>query len=186
MFYIPFVCAFWINFGGDVNAEKMKQAGQDSEGWRTFNNLMYSVWEITVVGNYPWDSLLVIDRIMAQILCGTYLAVSAIVCLNLFIALMSDTFQRVYDNANANAVMQKASTILLLETEMSGRRRDMFMNHIHTSCAPEVMNTLLLLVQGFCRIVLSSVNFLLLDLTIDILYTLDSASNYSAIQKLKP
>ncbi|XP_028415191.1 transient receptor potential cation channel subfamily V member 5-like [Dendronephthya gigantea] len=139
MFYIPFICAFWINFGGDENAEKMRKAGQDSEGWRTFNNLMYSVWEITVVGNYPWDSLLVIDRTMAQILCGTYLAVSAIVCLNLFIALMSDTFQRVYDNANANAVMQKASTILSLETDMAGRRRDLFMKHIHTKCAPEEM-----------------------------------------------
>ena len=138
MFFIPYVCAFWIIFGGDENAEKMKKAGQDSEGWRTFNDLMYSVWEITVVGNYPWESLLVIDRTMAQILCGTYLAVSAIVCLNLFIALMSDTFQRVYDNANANAVMQKANTILSLETEMSHRRRDMFMNHIQTKCAPEV------------------------------------------------
>lgn len=138
-FFIPYVCAFWIIFGGDENAQKMKDAGQDSEGWRTFNNLMYSVWEITVVGNYSWDSLLVVDRLMAQILCGTYLAVSSIVCLNLFIALMSDTFQRVYDNANANAVMQKASTILALEADMSSRKKDQFMSHIHTNCAPEEM-----------------------------------------------
>ena len=137
-FFIPYVCAFWIIFGGDENAQKMKDAGLDSNGWRTFNNLMYSVWEITVVGNYSWDSLLVVDRLMAQILCGTYLAVSSIICLNLFIALMSDTFQRVYDNANANAVMQKASTILTLEAEMSLRRKDQFVSYIHTNCAPEV------------------------------------------------
>ena len=137
-FFIPYVCAFWIIFGGDENAEKMKKAGLDSEGWRTFNNLMYSVWEITVVGNYSWDSLLVVDRLMAQILCGSYLAVSSIICLNLFIALMSDTFQRVYDNANANAVMQKASTILALETDMSFTNKDRFLHHIHTCCAPEV------------------------------------------------
>lgn len=138
LFYIPFVCAFWINFGGDENAKKMKDAGEKSEGWRTFNNLMYSVWEITVVGNYPWESLLVIDRTMAQILCGVYLAVSAVICLNLFIALMSDTFQRVYDNANANAVMQKASTILSLEAAMSRSKKDAFLNYVHSKCAPEV------------------------------------------------
>lgn len=136
-FFIPYVCAFWIIFGGDENAAKMKAAGVNAEDWRTFNNLMYSVWEITVVGNYSWESLLVVDRLMAQILCGTYLAVSSIVCLNLFIALMSDTFQRVYDNANANAVMQKASAIISLETDMSPRKKDQFLKYIHTCCAPE-------------------------------------------------
>ena len=137
-FFIPYVCAFWIIFGGEENAQKMKAAGQDSEGWKTFDNLMYSVWEITVVGNYSWESLLVIDRLMAQILCGTYLAVSSIICLNLFIALMSDTFQRVYDNANANAVMEKATIILALETELSAKRKEQFVAYIHGYCAPEV------------------------------------------------
>ena len=136
--YIPYVCAFWIVFGGPKNAEIMESAGQDSKGWRNLNDLMYSVWQLTVVGNYPWDSLLVVDRIMAQILCGTYLAVSAIVMLNLFIALMSDTFQRVYDNAKANAAMQRASAILNMEENMREKQRESHRRLVHEKLAPEV------------------------------------------------
>lgn len=116
----------------------MEAHGQDSKGWKNFNDLMYSVWQLTVVGNYPWDSLLVVDRLMAQILCGTYLGVSAIVMLNLFIALMSDTFQRVYDNAKANAAMQRASTILTMEENMADKTRERHRRHIHQRFAPEV------------------------------------------------
>jgi len=136
--YVPYVCAFWIIFGGKKNAEIMENNGQDSQGWADFNDLMYSVWQLTVVGNYPWDSLLVVDRLMAQILCGTYLAVSAIVMLNLFIALMADTFQRVYDNAKANAAMQRASTILNMEENMGEKTREMHRKYIHKRMAPEV------------------------------------------------
>ena len=35
-----------------------------------------------------------VDSIMADILVGTWLALSAILMLNIFIALLSDTFQR--------------------------------------------------------------------------------------------
>lgn len=136
--YVPYVCAFWIVFGGSKNAAIMEAHGQDSKGWKNFNDLMYSVWQLTVVGNYPWDSLLVVDRLMAQILCGTYLGVSAIVMLNLFIALMSDTFQRVYDNAKANAAMQRASTILTMEENMADKTRERHRRHIHQQFAPEV------------------------------------------------
>lgn len=140
-FFIPYVCAFWMIFGGEENAIKMKNAGQDGSGWRTFNDLMYSVWQLTNVGNYPWDALLVVDRLMAQILCGSYLAVSAIVCLNLFIALMSDTFQRVYDNAKANAAMQRAITVLSFEESMSKKRREKMRLHFNQKLAPEVSFT---------------------------------------------
>ena len=100
--------------------------------------MIYSVWQMTYVGNFPWDSFLLIDRLMAQILCGTYLAVSSIVLLNLFIALMSDTFQRVYDNAKANSAMQRASSILSLEEGMGERRREEHRRRIHTKMGPEV------------------------------------------------
>lgn len=143
IFYVPYVCAFWITFGGSKNAQIMTANGQDSSGWEKFNDLMYSVWQLTVVGNYPWDSLLVVDRLMAQILCGTYLGLSAIVMLNLFIALMSDTFQRVYDNAKANAAMQRASTILTMEENMGDKTREKYRRHIHQRFCPEVR-----LIQG--------------------------------------
>lgn len=44
---------------------------------------------------------------MAAILVTSFLFFLAVVGLNLFIALLSDTFQRVYDNAVAVALMQE-------------------------------------------------------------------------------
>lgn len=44
---------------------------------------------------------------MTFILVTTFLLIAGVVGLNLFIALLSDTFQRVYDNAQANALLQK-------------------------------------------------------------------------------
>ncbi len=66
-FFIPYCCAFWIIFGGEKNAAIMEAAGKSSDGWKYFNDLVYSVFEITLVGNYPWEALLAIDKVMAQV-----------------------------------------------------------------------------------------------------------------------
>jgi hypothetical protein len=42
----------------------------------------------------------------------------------------------VYDNAKANAVMQKAITILSIEENMNNKRREKFREYIHTKCSP--------------------------------------------------
>ena len=46
---------------------------------------------------------------MAALLVSSYLLFTAVIGLNLFVALLSDTFQRVYDNAQANAEMQQVN-----------------------------------------------------------------------------
>lgn len=48
---------------------------------------------------------------MAALLVSSYLLFTAVIGLNLFIALLSDTFQRVYDNAQANAEMQQVNKL---------------------------------------------------------------------------
>jgi hypothetical protein len=92
---------------------------------------------MTVVDEYNYDGLSKAEPIMSKILCGTYIALSAVICMNLFIALMSDTFQRVYDNVKANSVMQQASTISILENSLSTTKRRNFANFIHTRCCPD-------------------------------------------------
>jgi len=136
-FFIPYCCAFWIIFGGPENAAIMEAQGKSSDGWKHFNDLVYSVFEITLVGNYPWEALLAIDRLMAQFLVGTYLAMSAVVCLNLYIALMSDTFARVYENAKANAIMQQAMQILNIERTLSKKKLQKVKKFIAIECAPQ-------------------------------------------------
>ncbi|XP_073776628.1 uncharacterized protein si:ch73-193i2.2 [Danio rerio] len=124
--YVPFACAFWIIFGGLEDVPSME----------TVPRLLYSLYRITLVDDYEFDEMLEVDTVMAYLLCGTFLALSAILCVNLLIALLSDTFQRVYENALANAVMQQAAIILQIEESMPCLRRCYDKEHIHRNCAP--------------------------------------------------
>uniref|UniRef100_H2ZZT3 Si:ch73-193i2.2 n=1 Tax=Latimeria chalumnae TaxID=7897 RepID=H2ZZT3_LATCH len=125
-FYIPYACAFWIIFGGKASIPSME----------TVDRLLYSLYRITLVDDYEFDLMFELDPAMAYILCGTFLGLSAILCVNLLIALLSDTFQRVYDNATANAVMQQASIILLVEDSMPWLKRFYDPDYVRNYCAP--------------------------------------------------
>ncbi|XP_069813214.1 transient receptor potential channel pyrexia-like isoform X2 [Dendropsophus ebraccatus] len=123
-FYIPYACAFWIIFGGLV------------ANMATVPQMLFTIFRITLVDDYNFDDMYAIDPVMAYILCGTFLGVSSILCINLLIALLADTFQRVYDNATANAVMQQATMLLQIEENLSKKNKSKFEHYMHTSCAP--------------------------------------------------
>ncbi|MEQ2204469.1 hypothetical protein XENOCAPTIV_013597, partial [Xenoophorus captivus] len=56
--------------------------------------LLYSLYRITLVDEYEYAAMVTVDNVMAPLLCGTFLAASSILCVNLLIALLTDTFQR--------------------------------------------------------------------------------------------
>ncbi|KAK3554778.1 hypothetical protein QTP70_033475 [Hemibagrus guttatus] len=124
--YVPYACAFWILFGGLTAVPSMQTVPQ----------MLYSLYRITLVDEYEFDAMVAVDPVMAHLLCGTFLALSAVLCVNLMIALLSDTFQRVYDNALANAVMQQASIILQVEESMPHLHHFYDKQYIHSCCAP--------------------------------------------------
>ena len=137
-FFIPNVLAFWIMFGGSERAAMVASKGGSANGWSNFNDAIYSVFLVLVVGDFNYDGIQLIDKRMAQILISLCISICGILLLNLFIALMSDTFQRVYDNANANALMEKAITINLIQMGLCRKSKDKFRLLIHGKCAPEV------------------------------------------------
>ena len=94
------------------------------------------MFRLTMVDDYDFDGMSNVDPLMAKLLVGFWLALSAVLCLNLFIALLSDTFQRVYDNAQANAMMQKAQTIMSFWEGMSHSSRERFLRYIGENCSP--------------------------------------------------
>ena len=69
-FFVPFIIAFWIIFGGSHHAAVMKNAGESAAGWEKINDLVYSVWLVTVVGDYDYNGIAAVDKTMAQILLG--------------------------------------------------------------------------------------------------------------------
>ncbi|XP_067367513.1 E3 ubiquitin-protein ligase UBR2 isoform X5 [Channa argus] len=124
--FIPYACSFWIIFGGTLSVPSMQSV----------SGLLYSLYRITLVDEYEFAAMVTVDKVMAPLLCGTFLAASSILCINLLIALLSDTFQRVHDNSQANAVMQQAAVILQVEESMPLLRHFYDNSYISTHCAP--------------------------------------------------
>ncbi|XP_035982353.1 transient receptor potential channel pyrexia isoform X2 [Fundulus heteroclitus] len=124
--FIPYACSFWIIFGGTSSVPSMQSA----------SGLLYSLYRITLVDEYEYAAMVRVDSVMAPLLCGTFLAASSILCINLLIALLTDTFQRVHDNSQANAVMQQAAVILQIEESMPRLRRFYDDQYISKRCSP--------------------------------------------------
>jgi hypothetical protein len=128
---IPFACAFWIEFGFNSTTP--------AEGYTDVPSLLYNIFQMTIVGEYGWGKLMKANKTMARILCGSFIYVAGIITLNLLIALVSNTFERHYENAVANAVMQRASTIVLLQSRMGPKKRKQYYEFIRTNASPQII-----------------------------------------------
>ena len=129
---IPFTCAFWITFGG-VSLNPV-------EGYDHVGPLLYNIFSMMVVNSHGFENLENANPFMARLLCGSFIAIAAIVTLNLLIALLTNTFERVYENAVANAVMQRAQTILLLQKSLRQKQKAKYYNFIKEKGSPEVLS----------------------------------------------
>lgn len=131
VFYIPYASAFWIIFGG-ISPKPVP-------GYSNVFDLLVYIFRMTVVDDYHFLLLYDADPTMARILCSSYIAFASIVILNLLIALLSDTFQRVYENAMATAVMQRAQTIISIEKCLRPKKMALYREFIEKDCSPEAM-----------------------------------------------
>ena len=63
LLFIPYVCAFWIIFGGSTNAAIMKKANQPTSSWENFNDLVFTVSQITVVGKFSIKVIKIVGKL---------------------------------------------------------------------------------------------------------------------------
>lgn len=61
-FFIPYTCAFWMLFGGKENAEK---AGDTA--WVKVNDIIFSIYQMTLIESINWNLMYKMDRFMAQV-----------------------------------------------------------------------------------------------------------------------
>lgn len=132
LIFIPYSASFWITFGGNATGGKV-------EGYSSLDEMLFNIFSMVVVMDYGFDALESSDEHMARFLCGTFIVIMAIVLVNVLIAMLSDTFTRVYGNAVANSVMQRAKTIITLERSLGDKRRQRYYDYIRDSCSPEVI-----------------------------------------------
>ena len=73
----------------DTNARY--KSAMESYFYRSCLHFTCSMLRITLVDEYDFNNMILIDPIMSRILCGSFLTISAILLLNMLIALLSDT-----------------------------------------------------------------------------------------------
>ena len=93
---------------------------------------------MTLSGGFDYNYLVKVDRLMVQILWGSYFALAGVVSINLYIVLLSDTFARVYTQAQANAVIQLARSVILLGSKLGKGKRLKVAHYLQDECSPEV------------------------------------------------
>lgn len=129
MFYIPYAAAFWIMFG--------PQAQTPVNDYNSVLSLIYTIIRIPLLDDYNFAELDKAAPYMSRLLCGTFILIAAIVLMNLYIALLSNTFQRVYDNARATAAIQRARLLQDLELDASVKKLKRYREFISTNYSPE-------------------------------------------------
>ncbi|XP_063695249.1 transient receptor potential cation channel subfamily V member 5-like isoform X2 [Bolinopsis microptera] len=140
VFFVPTVAVFYQfyshkdgeSFGGvrETIFTVFRMLLVDDYGYEEMTNLKFDipVGETTVIvkPEVSWTDFLV---------CY-WLLVGAIIILNLFIALMSDTFQRVFDNAAEVALLERATIICNIESSLPDNRKRKFLRYLKEKCAP--------------------------------------------------
>ena len=98
--------------------------------------MLFMLYRLILVDEWPYDAMMETNKVVTYILVGSYLMFCAILLLNLFIALLSDTFQRIYDNANSNAVMQRAIYLKEHLHEFNDEEKIELSKYFERKCSP--------------------------------------------------
>ncbi|XP_057289662.1 uncharacterized protein LOC130612375 [Hydractinia symbiolongicarpus] len=133
-FFIPFVVAFWVLFGG------VKQGSEGGE-YEKFNDLVYQLYLLAIVGDYDYDTLQADRKVVSQILVGGYFILVSTITVNLLVALFTEAFIRINETAVANSRLREAEEILDIERRFPEKLRE-FEIYTNRHCAPMVTEML--------------------------------------------
>lgn len=147
-FLIPYACAIWIVFGGPHEVFQSSQYP-----YTYFDDVMFELLRMTVTDNFNYAPLYTYnaptlavsgtvgstEKIVAQIITGTFFALMSITLMNLYIGLLSNTFSRVFSNATATAYMLQAEALVIAEKKMRKKDRNTVQKTIAKKCSPEVV-----------------------------------------------
>ncbi|KAL5252312.1 hypothetical protein ACHWQZ_G015174 [Mnemiopsis leidyi] len=161
--YIPMVCIFYQFYGNqnipgyqsvddvmftvfrmivvdDYNYNSLIITGAKHEPENESSNTTEVLSRMKRKGNYEAGEGVAgeveVEIWWTRFLVAYWILVSSVILLNLFIALMSDTFQRVYDNAVGVAALEKAEIIAELEGKLNKKSRDRYLKDLEDNYSP--------------------------------------------------
>ena len=78
---------------------------------------------------------------MARLLSAIFITVMVIVCLNILIAYLSNTFTTVYSKAVENTSMQRAINVLNIEKFLTKKRKEIYFRYVREHASPEIVSS---------------------------------------------
>ena len=112
--------------------------GQPTE-FENFFGTIYETFLIFLVYNYDFHAMEQVDKVMAYIFVSLYLVIVSCVCMNLYIALLSEAFARIHSEASVIASLNEAKALLSLERRFPTMKED-FDWYLFQHCSPMVSN----------------------------------------------
>ncbi len=82
------------------------------------------------------------DAVMARLLSSLYITFMVIICLNILIAYLSNTFTSVYSKAVENTSMQRAINVLTIEKFLTKKRKDIYFRYVREHASPEIVSSM--------------------------------------------
>ncbi|XP_063682089.1 transient receptor potential cation channel subfamily V member 5-like [Bolinopsis microptera] len=140
--YVPMVCTFFHFFCEPYADELKLEDDFDETQYGSLPQTFFTVFVYTLVGDYGYETLKLITAqrkqyfAFTQIIIAYWILVSAVLLLNIFIALMSDTFARVYENAQVVSQFERAAMIVSIENKLPSYWRKHHLIDISYNYAP--------------------------------------------------
>ncbi|XP_065663244.1 uncharacterized protein LOC100201352 isoform X4 [Hydra vulgaris] len=139
-FLIPYACTVWIIFGGPR---------WDDNSYTNFDDVMFQLLRITNRDSFSYTNLYThngtvntSEKVVAQLICGSFYAFMSITCISLYIGILSQTFTRVFSNAAATAYMLQAEALIIAEKKLGKKKKREVQNAIANYCSPEASSLL--------------------------------------------
>ena len=131
--------------------------GQPTE-FENFFGTIYETFLIFLVYNYDFHAMEQVDKVMAYIFVSLYLVIVSCVCMNLYIALLSEAFARIHSEASVIASLNEAKALLSLERRFPTMKED-FDWYLFQHCSPMVSNDMCIFFYIYMKRMLLSVAF---------------------------
>eukprot|EP00116_Pleurobrachia_bachei_P006773 sb/3467035/ len=140
------VCSFYhlYSAGSDGTYNSTLTSNDDFSDYKygDLKQCCFTVFRYTLVDDYGYDTLILLAEnrgiyvSFTRILISYWLIASSVILLNLLIALLSDTFSKVYENALVVSQFEKAAMIVSIENKLPQYWRKFHLLDIAYNYAP--------------------------------------------------
>jgi hypothetical protein len=112
----------------------------DTPGFTSFDIGAYYLFRLTLGNQLPGEAngntMATVDTVMTNPLIGAYIGFTMLILLNIFIAILTNTVNRVWETSQAFVTLQRALVIMNEEKSWSNDERKIHNKYLQERCNP--------------------------------------------------